>query len=159
MFTTLPHLSRLSLLLAGISLCGCGSIEDRLQEAGLDEEFDGDATALQDTAGKSRGELEELERERLDRGDYAIRVNRTLIYPCRWLRAEDLAQTLRPLLESRYGPGVRIVPHAVPNPLLIYIPPLHEQESVTRRAVSTARTGRSRTVNSFGGTTIRRSGR
>ena len=113
MFTTLRHLSRLSLLLAGISLCGCGSIEDRLQEAGLDEEFDGDATALQDTAGKSRGELEELERERLDRGDYAIRVNRTLIYPCRWLRAEDLAQTLRPLLESRYGPGIRIVPHAV----------------------------------------------
>ena len=159
MFTTLRHLSRLSLLLAGISLCGCGSIEDRLQEAGLDEEFDGDATALQDTAGKSRGELEELERERLDRGDYAIRVNRTLIYPCRWLRAEDLAQTLRPLLESRYGPGVRIVPHAVTNQLLIYIPPLHEQESVTRRAVSTARTGRSRTVNSFGGTTIRRSGR
>ena len=159
MFTTLRHLSRLSLLLTGISLCGCGSIEDRLQEAGLDEEFDGDATALQDTAGKSRGELEELERERLDRGDYAIRVNRTLIYPCRWLRAEDLAQTLRPLLESRYGPGVRIVPHAVTNQLLIYIPPLHEQESVTRRAVSTARTGRSRTVNSFGGTTIRRSGR
>ena len=159
MFTTLRHLSRLSLLLAGISLCGCGSIEDRLQEAGLDEEFDGDATALQDTAGKSRGELEELERERLDRGDYAIRVNRTLIYPCRWLRAEDLAQTLRPLLESRYGAGVRIVPHAVTNQLLIYIPPLHEQESVTRRAVSTARTGRSRTVNSFGGTTIRRSGR
>ena len=159
MFTTLRPLSRLSLLLAGISLCGCGSIEDRLQEAGLDEEFDGDAAALQDTAGKSRGELEELERERLDRGDYAIRVNRTLIYPCRWLRAEDLAQTLRPLLESRYGPGVRIVPHAVTNQLLIYIPPLHEQESVTRRAVSTARTGRSRTVNSFGGTTIRRSGR
>ena len=159
MFTTLRPLSRLSLLLAGISLCGCGSIEARLQEAGLDEEFDGEATALQDTAGKSRGELEELERERLDRGDYAIRVNRTLIYPCRWLRAEDLAQTLRPLLESRYGPGVRIVPHAVTNQLLIYIPPLHEQESVTRRAVSTARTGRSRTVNSFGGTTIRRSGR
>ena len=159
MFTTLRHLSRLSLLLAGISLCGCGSIEDRLQEAGLDEEFDGDATALQDTAGKSRGELEELERERLDRGDYAIRVNRTLIYPCRWLRAEDLAQTLRPLLESRYGPGIRIVPHAVTNQLLIYIPPLHEQQSVTRRAVSTASTGRSRTVNSFGGTTIRGSRR
>ena len=159
MFTTLRHLSRLSLLLAGISLCGCGSIEDRLQEAGLDEEFDGDATALQDTAGKSRGELEELERERLDRGDSASRVIRTLSYPCRGLRAEDLAQTLRPLLESRYGPGVRIVPHAVTNQLLIYIPPLHEQESVTRRAVSTARTGRSRTVNSFGGTTLRRSGR
>ena len=104
MFTTLRHLSRLSLLLAGISLCGCGSIEDRLQEAGLDEEFDGDAAALQDTAGKSRGELEELERERLDRGDYAIRVNRTLIYPCRWLRAEDLAQTLRPLLEAATDP-------------------------------------------------------
>ena len=45
------------------------------------------------------------------------------------------------------------------NQLPIYIPPLHEQESSTRRAVSTASTGRSRTVNSFGGTTIRRSGR
>ena len=94
---------------------------------------------------RKRKELEDLERERLKRGDYAIRVNRTLIYPCRWLRAEDLAQTLRPLLESRYGPGVRIVPHAVTNQLLIYIPPLHEQESVKRRAVSTARRSRQRT--------------
>ena len=159
MFTTFRYLSLSSLLLAGISFSGCESIEGRLQEAGLDENFDEKVTGLEGTAGRSHGELEELERQRLRRGDYAIRVNRTLIYPCRWLRAEDLAQTLRPLLESRYGPGVRIVPHAVTNQLLIYIPPLHEQESVTRRAVSTASTGRSRTVNSFGGTTIRRSGR
>jgi len=159
MFTSLRRLSLLSFIAVGISLSGCESIEGRFQEAGLDEEFDERVTAPQGTAGKSHDELEEMERERLKRGDYAIRVNRTLIYPCRWLRAEDLAQTLRPLLESRYGPGVRIVPHAVTNQLLIYVPPLHEQQSTTRRAVSTASTGRSRTVNSFGGTTVRRSGR
>ncbi len=159
MFATPRQISLLPLLLLGFSLSACGSIESRRQEAGLDEDFPEDITSLQDTSSRSRDELEELERERLRRGDYAIRVNRTLIYPCRWLRAEDLAQTLRPLLESRYGPGVRIVPHAVTNQLLIYIPPLHEQERVTRRAVSTASTGRSRTVNSFGGTAIRRQGR
>lgn len=159
MSSTFRRLSILSFFLVGISLSGCESIEGRFQQAGLDQDFDEKVAAVQDTAGKSHDELEDLERERLKRGDYAIRVNRTLIYPCRWLRAEDLAQTLRPLLESRYGPGVRIVPHVVTNQLLIYIPPPHEQESVTRRAVSTASTGRSRTVNSFGGTTIRGSGR
>lgn len=148
-----------SFLLAGIPLSGCGSIEERLKQSGLDKDFGEEISAGQDKIGPSRGELEELERQRLERGDYAIRVNRTLIYPCRWLRAEDLAQTLRPLLETRYGAGVRIVPHAVTNQLLIYIPPLHEQERITRKAVSTASTGRSRTVNSFGGTTVRRSGR
>ena len=159
MFSAICRLLIFSFLLAGIPLSGCGSIEGRLRESGLDEDLDGEITAVRNETGKSRDQLEELERQRLERGDYAVRVNRTLIYPCRWLRAEDLAPTLRPLLETRYGAGVRIVPHAVTNQLLIYIPPLHEQERITRRAVSTASAGRSRTVNSFGGTTVRRSGR
>ena len=114
---------------------------------------------MQAPGGLSRKDLETKERERLENGNYAIRVDRTLIYPCRWLKADDLAMTLQPLLESRYGNGVRVVPHAATNHLLIYIPPLHEREHATRRAVSTASTGRSRTVRSPSTTTSRRSGR
>jgi hypothetical protein len=53
---------------------------------------------------------------------------------------------------------VRIVPHAVTNQLLIYIPPFHEQERLTRRAVPAASTRRSRSSGASGGTTVRRSG-
>ena len=59
----------------------------------------------------------------LRRGEYAARINRTLIYPVQWLRAEDLSDTLLALLEARYGPGIRIIPHAESNHLLIYLPP------------------------------------
>lgn len=55
-------------------------------------------------------------------------VGQTLIYPCRWGRAEDLASTLEPYLVNRYGPGVRIVPQAQSNSLLIYVPSHREQE-------------------------------
>ena len=40
MFTTFRYLSLISLLLAGISFSGCESIEGRIQEADLDENFD-----------------------------------------------------------------------------------------------------------------------
>ncbi|MBI4606066.1 MAG: hypothetical protein HY721_29215 [Planctomycetes bacterium] len=60
----------------------------------------------------------------------AVRVNRTLVYPVRHGRAEDLAVTLEPLLVAMYGPGVRVVPHVHTNRLLIYVPPREEREMV-----------------------------
>ena len=158
--TSLQRLSIFTALLSVLSLCGCGSVEDRSEEFN-EAKTPGAASAQEkNAAAPSRKELEEKERARFDDGNYAIRINRTLIYPCRWLRAEDLAVTLRPLLETRYGSGVRIVPHAVTNQLLIYIPPFHEQERVTRQAVPAASTRRSRSTGAgaSGGTTVRRSG-
>ncbi len=157
----MTSLQRLSIFTALLSaLCGCGSVEDRSEEFN-EAKTPGAASAQEkNAAAPSRKELEEKERARFDDGNYAIRINRTLIYPCRWLRAEDLAVTLQPLLETRYGSGVRIVPHVVTNQLLIYIPPFHEQERVTRQAVPAASTRRSRSTGSgaSGGTTVRRSG-
>jgi len=160
MMQTILRLSTFTALLPPLLLCGCESIDN------LPGEFDrakgpGESVEQERNAGRlSREDLEEKEQARFQNGDHAIRINRTLIYPCRWLRAEDLAVTLRPLLETRYGSGVRIVPHAVTNQLLIYIPPFHEQERVTRQAVPAASTRRSRNTGSgaSGGTTIRRSG-
>jgi hypothetical protein len=60
--------------------------------------------------------------------DYALRVNRTLIVPVRYQRAEELVETLRPLLAARYGPGVEVVAHASTNQLLIYLPPLSARD-------------------------------
>ena len=54
---------------------------------------------------------------------YALRVNRTLIYPVQWGRAEDMAETLRPLIEGSYGPGTVVIAHPESNHLLIHIPP------------------------------------
>ena len=142
MMQALLRLSTFSVLLPSLLLCGCGSIDnlpgesDRAKGPGESVEQEPNAARL------SREDLEEKEQARFQEGDHAIRINRTLIYPCRWLRAEDLAVTLRPLLETRYGSGVRIVPHAVTNQLLIYLPPFHEQERVTRRAVPAASTRR-----------------
>ena len=65
------------------------------------------------------------ERERRTGGQddvYAVRVNRTLIYPVQHGRAEDLAETLRPLLESTYGPGVVVIPHLPTNHVFIQLP-------------------------------------
>ena len=80
-----------------------------------------------------------------------VRINRTLIYPVRYGRAEDLAITLEPILVSRYGSGVRIVPQVSTNQLLIYIPPREEQEASLRqqrgsagRSTRSARAPRSR---------------
>ena len=142
MMQALLRLSTFSVLLPSLLLCGCGASDnlpgdsDRAKGPGESVEQEPNAARL------SREDLEEKEQARFQEGDHAIRINRTLIYPCRWLRAEDLAVTLRPLLETSYGSGVRIVPHAVTNQLLIYIPPFHEQERVTRRAVPAASTRR-----------------
>ena len=142
MMQALLRLSTFSVLLPSLLLCGCGSIDnlpgesDRAKGPGESVEQEPNAARL------SREDLEEKEQARFQEGDHAIRINRTLIYPCRWLRAEDLAVTLRPLLETRYGSGVRIVPRAVTHQMLIYIPPFHEQERVTRRAVPAASTRR-----------------
>ena len=160
MMQALLHLSTFTALLLPLLLCGCGSIDnlpgefDRAKGSGESVEQERNAASL------SHEDLEKKEQARFQNGDHAIRINRTLIYPCRWLRAEDLAVTLRPLLETRYGSGVRIVPHAVTNQLLIYIPPFHEQERVTRQAVPAASTRRSRSTGAgaSGGTTVRRSG-
>jgi hypothetical protein len=68
-----------------------------------------------------------------------VRINRTLIYPVRHGRAEDLAITLEPILVSRYGSGVRIVPQAATNKLMIYLPPREEQEASLRQQSGPAR--------------------
>jgi hypothetical protein len=49
-------------------------------------------------------------------------VGETMFYTVRWGRAEDIAETLYPLLESLYGPGVRVTPHIPTNKLMIHIP-------------------------------------
>ena len=160
MMQALLRLSTFTALLLPLLLCGCGSIDnlpgefDRAKGSGESVEQERNAASL------SHEDLEKKEQARFQNGDHAIRINRTLIYPCRWLRAEDLAVTLRPLLETRYGGGIRIVPHAVTNQLLIYIPPFHEQGRVTRQAVPAASTRRSRSTGAgaSGGTTVRRSG-
>jgi len=59
-----------------------------------------------------------------------VQAGRYLVYKVDWLRAEEAAETLRPILESRYGPGVTIVPHIPTNKLIIYIPSRREQEMV-----------------------------
>ncbi len=65
-------------------------------------------------------------------GEPIVRVNRTLIYPVRWGRAEDLVVTLEPLLLGMYGPGVRIVPQRESNRLLIYLPSRQEREAASQ---------------------------
>jgi len=67
-----------------------------------------------------------------------VRINRILIYPVRYGRAEDLAITL----ETLY-PGARIVPQLSTNKLLIYLPPREDQEASLRQ--QSGPTGRSRT--------------
>lgn len=59
-------------------------------------------------------------------GRRVTQVNRFLIIQVEWLRVEEVAETLRPILESRYGAAVRIVPHIPTNQLLLYIPPREE---------------------------------
>ncbi len=59
-------------------------------------------------------------------------INDYLIYPVKWGRAEDVAQTIEPLLRSRYGPDVRVIPHVPTNKLLIYLPPEHLRQRSQR---------------------------
>jgi hypothetical protein len=46
-----------------------------------------------------------------------------MIYTVKWGRAEVVAESLDPVLKSRYGPEARVVPHIPSNKLFIYIPP------------------------------------
>lgn len=57
-----------------------------------------------------------------------VQVGRYLVYQLQWLRAEEAMETLLPIFESRYGPGIRIVPHIPTNKLIIYVPSRREQE-------------------------------
>lgn len=50
-------------------------------------------------------------------------VGRTILYPVQWGRAEDLALTMGPVLESIYGPGTTVVPYPLTNHLIIHLPP------------------------------------
>ena len=52
-----------------------------------------------------------------------------LIWPVRYGRAEDLAITLQPFLERRFGPGVRVVPHVPTNRLLVHVPSWRERQA------------------------------
>ena len=54
--------------------------------------------------------------------------NDILVYPVKNGRAQDLADTLLPLLQAMYGPGVRIVAHAPSNKLLVYLPPREDRQ-------------------------------
>jgi hypothetical protein len=83
--------------------------------------------------------------------DAPVRINRTLIYPVRYGLAEDLATTLEPILVSRYGSGVRIVPQVSTNKLLIYLPPREEQEASLRQQSGPTGSPRRRSARTPGG--------
>jgi hypothetical protein len=72
---------------------------------------------------------------------YAKQINDTLIYPVQSGRAEDYAETLRPILENRYGSGVLIIPHAATNQLIIKIPPYDPEDLRNGGGRSAGRTG------------------
>ena len=68
-------------------------------------------------------------------------VGQYLIYPVQWLRAEEVAETLYPILQSRYGSAVRIIPHVPTNQLIIYIPTRKETEESLRGGGGAAQPG------------------
>src|SRR5262245_19029696 len=59
-------------------------------------------------------------------------IGQTLLYPLHHLRAEEVADTLAPILQARYGPNARIVPHLATNSLFIYLPSRREMEESRR---------------------------
>lgn len=87
---------------------------------------------------------EEIDRLGLQRGEYALRVNRTLVYPCQWSRADDLANVLAPLVESQYGPGTLVISHPESNYLFIQLPLPSDRRAATRRAVAPEANARAR---------------
>ena len=75
---------------------------------------------------------------------YAKQINDTLIYPVQTGRAEDYAETLRPILENRYGGDVIIIAHEATNQLIIKIPPYDPEDVRSGRGRSSVgRTPRS----------------
>jgi hypothetical protein len=73
---------------------------------------------------------------KVDEGIRVAEVGQYLIYPVQWLRAEEVAETLYPILQSRYGSAVRIIPHVATNQLIIYIPTRKETEASLRGGVA-----------------------
>jgi hypothetical protein len=62
-----------------------------------------------------------------------------LIYSVQWGKAEDLALTLEPIVQARYGPAARVVPHVPTNKLFIYLPSPREQDAAgATRGISPA---------------------
>lgn len=128
---------------------GCSTIEERRAQQGLEPVTIEETAELSGEAKLDRSRLrtatqEEIDRLGLKRGEYALRVNRTLIYPCQYHRAEDLAATLQPLIETQFGAGAFIIAHAETNHLFIYIPPFHERQNATRRATPPGSSSRAR---------------
>lgn len=50
-------------------------------------------------------------------------IGNSILYPVQWGRAEELAITLAPVVESIYGPGARVVAYPPTNHLIIHLPP------------------------------------
>lgn len=115
-------MSRHTIWLACLALTGAGCAETGGTPSG-DTTDGSEWVAELESPAPSRATAGEA-----DDGPHALRVNRTLIYPVQWGRAEDMAETLRPVFEARYGSGVRIVAHPQTNHLLITLPPRSSRE-------------------------------
>lgn len=48
----------------------------------------------------------------------AVQVGRYILFRLHWTRADDMAATLAPILQARYGPGAAVVPHVPSNTLI-----------------------------------------
>ncbi len=93
-----------------LSLAGCAGVETEVEEPARDHRVSAapaQPPPISDT--------------------HPYQINEYLIYPVQHGPVEDLALTLEPLFQSRYGSGVRVIPHVPSNKLLIYVPPLHER--------------------------------
>jgi hypothetical protein len=91
---------------------------------------------LRQEANVSRGRSAEARASEPSQSRATSWGRRTLLYPVRWGRAEDLAETLAPILERMYGPGARIVAQRPSNSLLIVLP---ERDELLRRRQGGAR--------------------
>jgi len=89
-------------------------------------------------------------------------TDRYLVYPVAWGRADELAATLEPIIQARYGPEARVVAHSPSNRLFIHIPagrpdPSGSRATSTPQAAATPQPAASpRTTSSPRGTATRR---
>ena len=74
----------------------------------------------------------------------AVRINRTLLYDVQWSRADDLAESIAPIVQNLYGSGAQVIPHRQTNKLFIYIPPHRDREHGTGGGSGRAITGSTR---------------
>ncbi|MEM7230705.1 MAG: hypothetical protein AAF517_00935 [Planctomycetota bacterium] len=70
----------------------------------------------------------------LPKKPYALRVNRTLMYPVQNQRAEDLVDTMTAVVQGIHGPGARVIAEPQSNHLLIYLPPRGQSAQGTQGA-------------------------